>query len=94
MPCPGTGEQHCCWVAGEVCPFLEENTVEGRRWACGLYRKYGNWNRAINSEEYRTKVKPHFESDALKARGREINCRDWPDLPVGTKCEICGFGME
>jgi hypothetical protein len=26
-----------------VCQFLEENTIPGRRWACGLLRELGSW---------------------------------------------------
>jgi len=53
MICPGNGEKHCCWVGGAVCPHLEENTVEGRRWACGLLMKYGSWAEMNNSPEYK-----------------------------------------
>jgi hypothetical protein len=51
--CHGNAEEHCCYVAGEVCPYLEENTVSGRRWACGLLRRLGSWDAVNRSDEYR-----------------------------------------
>lgn len=51
--CHGNGEDHCCYIAGVVCSYLEENTVSGRRWACGLLVKYGTWAAMNPSPEYR-----------------------------------------
>lgn len=87
MPCHGNAATHCCWLAGEVCPHLEENTVVGRRWACGLMRKLGNWDLVLHSEEYLRDVEP-----ILKPFG--YNCKDWPDKPKGAKCGDCGWGIE
>ena len=81
----GVSDDHCCWVAGKACPHLEENTVVGRRWACGLRRDLGNWDAVITSDRYLADVAPHFG---------EMNCRDWPD-GVGKNrgyCEECGCG--
>ena len=87
MPCSGNSEQHCCWLSGMVCTFLEENTVEGRRWACGLRRQYGNWDDAVNSAEYLRLIEPHFGPQG-------VNCRDWPDLSKGQYCGECGIGCK
>lgn len=86
MPCHGNAETHCCWLGGVTCVYLEEHTVEGRHWACGLRRKYGNWDDVLKSEEYLRDIDPHFSK-------KGINCKDWPDFPEGTRCFDCGFGM-
>ena len=85
MPCLAKDE-HCCWLNGVQCKYLEENTVPGRRWACGLKRRYNTWDAAINSEEYKQDIEPHFGP-------KGINCKDWPDIPH-TKCFACGFGVQ
>ena len=41
--CHGNREDHCCYVAGQRCPYLVEN-VNGRRWACGLMVELGSWD--------------------------------------------------
>ena len=85
MPCNGNRDDHCCWIKGNPCPHLEENTVKGRRWACGLYRKLQDWDAVLASQEYIIDVKPTFEPLGM-------NCRDWPD-GTGTNsytCEECG----
>lgn len=58
--CHGNDDTHCCYVNGEVCPFLEENTVEGRRWACGLYRELGDWNLVHTDQRYLETVQVHW----------------------------------
>jgi hypothetical protein len=70
MPCKGIATHHCCWVNGNPCLHLEENTVEGRHWACGLRRELGDWDLVITDSRYIQNVAPHFG---------EMNCRDWPD---------------
>lgn len=72
MECHGLGEEHCCYLDGEVCPFLEEGTVPGRRWACGLYRELGSWDAVHNSATYRDTVAP------VVLRLANANCGDWP----------------
>lgn len=68
MHCHGNGE-HCCYVAGEVCRYLEENTVEGRRWACGLRRKYGSWEGVHSDPGYLAHVKPAWEANGVRDCG-------------------------
>jgi len=85
MPCLGNAQDHCCYVNGQACKYLEENTVEGRRWACGLRRELGSWDAVIASDRYQQDVAPHFG---------EMNCRDWPDGEGANKgrCVDCGNG--
>ena len=86
MPCLGNAEDHCCYVNDVVCKYLEEKTVNGRRWACGLKRALGSWDNVIASTEYQTDVAPYFEPLGM-------NCKDWPDGNKGNRgfCVDCGI---
>ena len=85
MPvCHGNADDHCCHDGGGVCVYLEENTVEGRRWACGLRRELGSWDKVHESDRYKkSKVGKWF---ALNHPG--FGCGDYP--LANTKCETCG----
>jgi len=85
LPCAGNNKDHCCYVNGEPCPYLEENTVEGRHWACGLRRELGNWDAVLASDRYQKAVAPTFDPLGM-------NCRDWPDGTGGnfSACKLCG----
>jgi hypothetical protein len=85
--CKGNGKDHCCWMAGVPCMFLEKDTVPGRKWACGLRREYGDWDKVIASERYQLNIEPHFGPQG-------INCKDWPDLDAGQSCNECGWGFD
>lgn len=52
MPCHGNGADHCCWIDGKACSYLEEYTVPGRRWACGLLRELGSWSALYADPRY------------------------------------------
>lgn len=67
--CHGNQEVPCCFVAGARCPFLEENTVPGRRWVCGLRRELGNWDKVHNDPRYLATVKPEWEKTGTKDCG-------------------------
>jgi hypothetical protein len=82
--CSGLADDHCCHLgAAGVCRFLEENTVEGRRWACRLRRELGSWEKVHGSDRYRKQVRP-----LLDACGVAQDCGDWP--PLGETCGTCG----
>ena len=83
MACSGNHTEHCCWIAGEPCVFLEENTVENRHWVCGLRRELGSWDTVHEDPRYIDLIRPTFEHLAP-----EYNCGDWP--PPGFRCESCG----
>jgi hypothetical protein len=86
--CMGTAPDHCCYLGeGGVCPYVEERTVPGRRWACGLMRKLGDWNLVMATPEYRENVAPWLEPLG-------INCRDWPQDHPGARCSTCGWGIN
>jgi hypothetical protein len=86
--CPGNGEEHCCWIAGEQCAFLEEGTVSGRRWACGLRRELGSWEAVHGDARYVEAVQPFWDSRPDLGPG----CGDWP-LP-GMTCATCGVSGD
>ena len=84
MPCSGNEEDHCCYLQGEVCQFLEENTVPGRRWACGLLKSYETWEAVYETTYYKTLVKPKLDN----MFNTSVDCGDWPR--PGEKCGTCG----
>ena len=90
MPCPGDRDQHCCWLAGRPCPFLEEGTVEGRRWACGLRRELGSWDAVHDDPRYLSTVAPEWAALPPFEDGTPviISCGDWPT--PRNPCGTCG----
>jgi hypothetical protein len=73
--CHGNGRDHCCWFRGVLCPYLEEDTIKGRKWACALLRELKDWDLVLDSEEYKSVVIPMIES-IPELEG--MNCRDYP----------------
>jgi hypothetical protein len=53
--------EHCCWIDGAPCRFLEEWTVSGRRWACGLMRELGSWDAVHADSGYVEFVQPTYD---------------------------------
>ncbi len=74
-------DDHCCYISGKVCQFLEENTEKGFRWSCQLRRELGNWDDVLNDERYKNGPGAHFAKQG-------INCRDFPD-PEYNGCSQC-----
>ena len=72
--CHGLNDSHCCWINGTVCPYLEEHTVEGRRWVCGLLRELGTWEKVYTDPRY-------LATDAavsFRVHHPGYGCGDWP----------------
>lgn len=67
--CHGNGGDHCCWLYGEPCRFLEAGTVPGRRWACGLRRELGSWQAVHVDPRYRSQVEPVIRSFGVESCG-------------------------
>ena len=85
MICTGNLDDHCCYF-GEVCKHLEENTVPGRRWACGLHRKYGSWEAMYAAPEWSEVI-----AKAISVGLPETyKCSEWP--VEGEKCGVCMNG--
>lgn len=81
--CHGNGKKHCCWIEGEVCEYLEENTVPGRRWACGLYREMGSWDAVHKSKEHKDLRNKTWKG----TKAYKLLCGDWPQKMQGWDCE-------
>ena len=85
MPiCTGNTSDHCCYLNGTPCVYIEENTVEGRRWACGLFRELGNWDAVHADERYVTTIQPLIDMTPFAG----FRCGDWPD--PSRVCATCG----
>lgn len=82
--CDGTGSGHCCWLGGSVCDYLEENTVPGRRWACGLLRELGSWDLVYADPRYEAVRQALDRNPSLVG----VVCGDWPR--PGETCGECG----
>ena len=53
MHCFGRNlDDHCCYVDGVPCPFLERNTDRDQKFSCQLRRQNGSWARAIADSRY------------------------------------------
>lgn len=77
--CSGNGADHCCVFAGQVCRYLKEAAVPGRRWACGLMLKYNqDWEAVINSQEYQVNIVPLFRKHVWPFHAVKWNCATWP----------------
>ena len=82
--CTGNSRDHCCYFKGVVCKYLEENTIPNRRWSCGLFRVYQDWDKVINSDKYKKFVQPLYDTVPELAG---MNCRDWPESD--DNCIMC-----
>ena len=82
----GTGKDHCCWVAGQVCPHVRPSDREGYLWDCGLRADLGSWEAVHSSEEYLCDVKPTWLRIGMKE-----DCGDWE--PTHRGCPDCGKGV-
>jgi len=80
MRCLGTPEQHCCWVDGNECQFLQKDPM-----ACQLRSELGSWDAVYQDPRYQDHVQPMFDRIA-PGKG----CGDWP---IGT-CATCGITNE
>lgn len=80
MQCLGrNNEDHCCYIAGKPCTYLEENTEPGFRWTCGLRRELGDWDVVLADPRYVKGPGAHFGP-------KGINCRDWPSKTNHCAC--------
>jgi hypothetical protein len=79
MACSGNSVDHCCIFNGIVCEYLEENSVPGRRWACGLMREMGeDWDKVITSEAYIQNIVPLYKKHIWPHYDVKHNCKTWP----------------
>ncbi len=82
MPrCDGNTEDHCCYINGQPCLYLEVDTLPDRHWVCGLRRELGAWDAVHTDARYLQNVAP-------VVRPLGADCGDWP--PPEHPCPICG----
>lgn len=67
--CSGSGPAHCCWVNGELCPYLVVDQHPTRKFACGLRWELGSWEAVYADPRYQRDIRAAFDSWAP----------DWPD---------------
>ena len=73
-------KNHCCYVNGVECPFLEHGTEVGQDLSCQLRRENGSWEAAIADPRYsRGKNSP----GRVFAQFSYKNCKDY-------QCKECG----
>jgi len=88
MPkCDGNTQDHCCYLNGKPCDYLEKNTVADRRWACGLLRELGDWDSVLASDRYIDGPGAHFGPMGM-------DCKSYPDPSKGQFCFTCGKGSR
>lgn len=81
MKCLGrNAADHCCYVEGRVCEFLEENSEPGFRWSCGLRRESGSWDAVLADPRY-APIQAAFAPYGY-------DCATFPIKP----CKTCGAG--
>lgn len=89
--CNGTGDasgEPCCYVNGELCPHLQINGPSGRKYACGLFVKYGNWDLVHGSAEYNITPKPTWKEKGV------VDCGFWWGPNVGTAVKLKASGVD
>jgi hypothetical protein len=70
--CTGRGTldgDHCCYVDGIRCSFLERNTIPGRNYVCGLRRLLGSWEAVHTDPEYQQRVQSHWDKVGIESCG-------------------------
>lgn len=82
--CTGNNESHCCYVNGEVCSFLGENIVPGRRWACSLFVELGDWDLVHQDPRYTESVQVNWIKSGTP------DCGKW----IGPGCCFSGVTSE
>jgi hypothetical protein len=84
--CHGNGSEHCCYVAGQVCTFLEVDTVPDRHWVCGLRRELGNWDAVHADPRYQP-----IHAEWVKVNGSDCGDFRGAGLSDGTIEGHCCF---
>ena len=76
-------DDHCCYLAGVVCPFLRDDGPDAdRRWVCTFRERLGSWEAVHEDPEYLDTIAPIM----MGLTG--VLCGDWPT--PGEHCHECG----
>ncbi len=79
MKCLGRNkDNHCCYMNGQVCKFLEENSEPGYRWSCGLRRELGSWKAVLQDSRYLNEVQPKLDEMSKKLNKPKLTCENYP----------------
>lgn len=85
MKCHGrNADDHCCYINGKPCLFLEENTEVGFRWSCGLRRELGSWDAVLADPRYYDG--PESPKELLKKWNydcKSYQCRNCAKIDMG-----------
>jgi len=84
--CHGNTADHCCYFHGKVCAYLEENTMPGRRWVCGLMREHQDWDKVLADPRYQKDVLPLLRKYVWPHYEVEYTCKDWPTEKCNCGC--------
>lgn len=74
-------DDHCCYVEGKPCAYVEENTEPGFRWSCGLRRELGDWDAVLADPRY-------IAGPGASFGPKGIDCKTFPVHG----CAHCGAG--
>ena len=71
-------DDHCCYLQGVRCPYLEENVEEGFKWTCALRKELGSWDLVHVDPRYTQNIQPIWIKLGIKDCGTYtcINCID------------------
>ena len=78
--CDGLGTRadassdHCCYIEGQPCPYLQVNGPTGRRFACALRAELGDWALVHQDPRYLADVKPHWVERGVTDCGPWMGC--------------------
>lgn len=89
--CNGAGDEngsHCCWVDGVQCPHLQVDGPTGRKYACGLFVKHGNWDAVHTDPAYLETPKPTWERIGM------VDCGHWWGANRETAVKLKASGVD
>ncbi len=95
MKCFGRNlADHCCYIDGKPCPFLEHNAEPGMKWSCQLRRETGSWAAAVADPRY---TAPGGPGEAFRPFGYDcetFQCAECARLEAGemTRAEFNSIG--
>lgn len=70
----GVNGDHCCYVNGVECRYLERGTVPGRNFVCGLRRELGSWAKVHADPRYQP-IQAHWDQVGISS------CGEWQPKP-------------
>ena len=93
--CDGRGDEHgdhCCYLNGVECPFLERDTIPGRFYSCGLLRELGSWAAVYKDARYQEVVQVEWDKLPSPRKGWK-RCGEFP-VPEAIGRARCGMSTR